>query len=300
MTPLDPKLFSVCLATPHGSPLSSGTGYVKSVRRAVFELEKRAALVEFGDEIPDVIVVDARESVTRDQDLVRTRSRLLRAFVEQGRAEWLWWQDDDVSFGDPASFVTMLTLGVQCDLDAVGAIVPRKYHDEAMLVANLDWALGVLRHRVSTDEQIAAANEVIAHPLRYAFGPNSFAIRKLVQRPEYTAPHPALWRVDQLGLGCCLMRRRAVEAFLSAYREELGTIDPYMPGTTVAGFLLEIDDDRALLSEDNSFWRRWGALGLTLHAYIGPGSDRFVHTGATDYSASLTCLFGGPGKVSKS
>jgi hypothetical protein len=144
------------------------------------------------------------------------------------------------------------------------------------------------------------AKDVIAHPLRYAFSPDSFALRKLVPRPGYVPPHAALWRVDQIGMGCVFMRRRAVQKFLKwldAERPELRAKDPRLGGQTTSAFLLDIDANGDLLSEDNSMWSRWADAGLHLFAYVGPGADRFVHTGATAFSADLSCILGGPEKA---
>lgn len=307
---LAPSNFSVCLATPNQSALSLGAGYVRSMRHAVFELETRNAKVTFADSIPDTIVVDARERISHEQDLVRTRSRLLRLYDERAKSEWLGWWDDDVSIEDPTAFVTMLTLGVQCDLDAIGAIVPRKYFDEKALVENVRWAHSVLRDldlgRAEIgegDAVVERAKNVLAHPLRYAFSKDSFAIRNFTPRPDYKPPHDAVWRVDQIGMGCVLMRRRAVRRFLSHLtterKNEFRAKDPMLGGYTQAAFLLEIDEDEELLSEDNSMWRRWADAGLQLFAYIGPGADAFTHTGTYGFSADHTCLLGGPGKIMK-
>lgn len=309
---LDPRNFSVCLATPNQSALSLGAGYVRSLRHAVFEMETRHAKVSFADTIPDTIVVDARERLQHEQDLVRTRSRLMRLYDERSHSEWLGWWDDDVSIEDPTTFVTMLTLGVQCDLDAIGAIVPRKYFDPKALVANVEWALATTRRATDgkghiippppTDEEIARAKNVLEHPLRYAFSKDSFALRNFTPRPDYRPPHDALWRVDQLGMGCVLMRRHAVRRLLEHLEREhprLRAKDPMLGGRTTAAFLLEIDDDEELNSEDNSMWRRWAEAGLQLFAYIGPGADSFTHTGTYGFSADHTCLLGGPGKMLK-
>lgn len=305
---LDPRLFSVCVATPNQSALSLGAGYVRSMRHAVFEMESRTAKVTFADSIPDTIVVDMRERLQHEQDLVRTRSRLLRLYDEKTKSEWIGWWDDDVSIDDPTAFVTMLTLGVQCDLDAIGAIVPRKYFDEKALVANVQWATDIVYGIDMSDdrygpEDVERAKAVLAHPLRYAFTKDSFALRNFTPRPDYRPPHDAVWRVDQLGMGCVLMRRRAVRRFLrhleTERKNKLRAKDPMLGGYTQAAFLLEIDENEDLLSEDNSMWRRWAEAGLQLFAYIGPGADSFVHTGTYGFSADHTCLLGGPGKLMK-
>ena len=290
---LDPKLCSVCIATPHTTPLSSGSAFVRSIRRVFFELDRRGAVVEFDDEL-ERLVVEAREHISLEQDVVRARSRILRTFEERGRAEWLAWWDDDVSLDDPgaAPFVNMIALGVEHDLDAIGAIIPRKHFDEPALIRAMRWALNTeamaaIGKVSASDRQIA--KEILEHPLRWAFSINGFALSKLRATPGYKPPHPALWKVDQLGFGCCLLRRRAVRRVLESYRDELWTNDPILGGKTIVPFLLEIErsERRGLLSEDNAFWNRYGAIGGELFAYVGPGADRFVHTGTHGYSADL-------------
>lgn len=291
----------VCIATPTQGA-STVFPHVASIRRVIWALEQNGA--ERTELLDEWVEADARELLHYPTDVVRSRSRMVRLVQKHSKATHVLWLDDDMSF-DPNVAVYMLSLALKYDLDCVGAVYPRKFHDEAALVEKVEWALNVVRryedgkgHIIPpppTEVEYGRAKKVLEHPLRFAFRQQSYAVYNEPgddPRVGPHSPHPWLWQLDGLGMGFMVTTRRMLDALADRYREELFVhdADPQI-GDMTAMFMLEITDpNRHLLSEDNAMLRRWRRMGGKVYGYVGPG--QVLHHGTQAFEADVSCLLG--------
>jgi hypothetical protein len=195
------------------------------------------------------------------EDVVRVRSRYVRAFLETDCTHLLFL-DDDVSSDEPARLVAGM---LAADRDVVCAPYPKR--------DGVDFA------RV---KQVWKTHDIPAEAAAYRYAMHLLGgVAKLEVEADQCA------EVEGIGLGCSLIKRGALESMVERYREELGFDDVVngQAAPTVALFQL-ILRARALLSEDYSFCTRWRAMGGKVHMYLGPGAP-VHHHGAHVYRGSL-------------
>ena len=192
---------------------------------------------------------DIPSVVQRSQDLVRVRSRLVRMFLETSFTHLLFL-DDDVEF-EPEAILGMLA----ADLDIVCCPYPHR-------------GTGLWK--------------VLVDP---SFGPVMGDPAKL---GGYLNEHGHTMPINGTGLGCCLIKREALERMVEHYRTELEFVDVDDSGLatpTVALFLLTLLEGH-LLGEDNSFFLRARQMGLDPRMYLGRGSP-INHRGELVFHGSL-------------
>lgn len=215
---------------------------------------------------------DARLAATgalcQPHDLARTRSRMIRLFLETSAAEWLLFWDDDVWCREPhVALQNMLTVALAADVHVVGAFYPAKRYDEEAIVA--------------------AVRRGEAHPLRHGF---TIGDMRFWRRADYAPapPHKWLLPVSGIGFGFCLISRIAAIALTERFRGELSFPDHHLGGKTV-DLCDQINDSFDSYSEDYSFCIRAAAGGFPVCAYMGPGSP-MIHDGTTSFEAAPETL----------
>lgn len=223
------------------------------------------------------------------EDVVRTRSRFVRACLETDCSH-LWFVDDDISSDAP---VRLLTGMLRADRDIVCAPYPRR--------DGIDWA------RVRKVAELPAEAAAYYYPL------------KLVDPTRIAPDAGECIEIEGMGLGCALIKRAALERMVDFYDAQLPSpadaalsflaADPAAAHDdlaetiaraieadrelrdrclgfdcveqgqlvpTVALFQLLLRD-RVLHSEDYSFCNRWRDMGGKIHLYLGPGSPVHHH-----------------------
>lgn len=237
-----------------------------------------------------------------DYDLVRVRSRYVRAFLET-QATHLFFVDGDISFR-PEVLLGMLETG----LDIVAAPYPKRN--------TINWTAAV----EPNDPRPLGEARAYAYPMN------------LLEGRARIDPKTQTVEVAGMPLGCCLIRREALERMVAecaqaprpllhelaretlehlkerpraeklrdlvtiferVYEEgrnaeDLTFLDEQDGKTapTVALFQLALTKRQELLSEDLSFCARARAIGLKVHAYFGPGSP-VTHHGTHTYRGSI-------------
>lgn len=300
------KDLSICIATPTRGALSIGAEHNVSTRQLIAKLEQHRAQVDFVDQSGAVFydptsyfegkrLMDAGR-LNVDEDVVRARSRMVRAFREKSTADFLLFADDDVSF-TPMTVVRMVGLAMKFSLGVLCAVYTRKYFNEKALVANVTWAVKQVSDHLDHQNvpDVVAANakacEILEHPLRFAFEQQDFAAYNRTARPNAKMLHPWLLEIDGAGFGLTLIRRETIARMTKRYEDDLWFRDERMPPRTTALFNLILDKQhRELLSEDHSFCARWHAMGEKVFGFIGP--DPVRHTGTHTFEGDISCLVG--------
>lgn len=181
-------------------------------------------------------------------DLVRVRSRFVRAFLESD-ATHLLFVDGDVSF-EPRAVLGMLAAG----REFVAAPYPKR--------GGIEFA------RVAKDDG--------RPPEARAYG---YKLRTLAAPEGATVDESGCIEVAAVPLGAALLSRACLATMVDHYRHQL-EFDDQIPGggvhPTTALFQL-LFEGRELLSEDYSFCSRWRALGGRVWLYLGPGSPVTHH-----------------------
>jgi hypothetical protein len=206
-----------------------------------------------------------------EDDICRARARVVRLVLASNVATHLLMLDNDVSV-DPQVIGAMF----RADRDVVCCPYPKK----ASTVAINDMTLPR-----TLDETL-----------------KRHTIRTLPEwRPDQGIELDAqgCWEIASMGLGCCLVKRAALERMVEAYAPhetiiDLGkpTVDLFdlvrVPYThegaqvvTEAGYPIY-----EKLSEDHSFFERWRAVGGKVWLYMGPGTPA-KHFGRTTFESSL-------------
>jgi hypothetical protein len=180
-----------------------------------------------------------------DEDIVRVRSRFVRAFLETDCTDVLW-VDADMSF-TPLAVAGLLASG----RDFVACPYPRK---------KIHW--DDVRADRRGDPEAAAYH---------------YAITLLPGGIEFDEGTQT-GAIAGIGLGLALTSRVCLQGMVDHYRDALEFDDLLEggPKPTVALFQLLMprgeSGRRGLLSEDHSFCRRWRDIGGDVHMYLGPGS----------------------------
>jgi hypothetical protein len=177
-------------------------------------------------------------------DLVKVRSRFVRAFLETD-ATHLLFLDSDVSC-EPAAVFGMLA----ADRDFIACPYPKRS--------------GINFEAVMRDDGRPPEARAYSWKLRLLEGPEG---RHVDER--------GCTEVAGVPLGCALLSRRCLEQMTAHYRADLEFDDVIPPDPTkhptVALFQL-ILRDRNLFGEDYSFCARWRAMGGRVWLYLGHGS----------------------------
>lgn len=201
--------------------------------------------------------VELRTATLESSDVVRRRSRMVRAFLAT-TCTHLLFVDDDIEF-TPAAVFGMLASGH----DVVACPYPKR--------DGVDWASLEKRRALEHD----------AHRLEHLAYKYALALRE--DQPTFNIDERLCAEVAGVALGCALISRAALERMVVHFGEELGFSDEGRP--TVALFQLLIRGG-SLLSEDYSFCRRWRDMGGTVHVYLGDGSP-VTHHGTYAYRGHI-------------
>jgi hypothetical protein len=193
-------------------------------------------------------------------DIVRARSRLVRAFLADDAFTHLLFWDVDVTA--PAAQLAVALAGMAHASKAmVGIPYPKKS-------VHLD--------------RVAAAGVPAAH---------GYNIKK--EAPS-AVDGTGCVEVDGLGLGFMLIERACLGTMVLEYSRELSFLDevvgPNGPEEleTVALFQLMFRNGR-LLSEDYSFCQRWRDLEGSVHMYLGPGTP-LDHVGGYKFTGDIRAI----------
>lgn len=240
---MNPKLI---ICTPlYGNPESSTVswGYHEAMMRLCRD--------------PSVSSIAARFVV--NCDLVRSRSRAVRIFLEGDGTHLLFW-DEDVVPRD----VTVISHMVQADRDIIALPYPRKKLDFDLIADN-----------VRDEEEQARDGRQVAADLE---GSGLEWPISMLDKPT-----DAMARAAHVGIGFTLIKREALERMVAHYKDELTYFEAADGGApTVALFQLLLDGG-ALMSEDYSFFHRWRAIGGELWVIGDPAR----HVGSYAFGRTL-------------
>lgn len=209
----------------------------------------------------DTSAFELYDSRMESYDLVRTRSRMVRHFLEETEATHLFFVDSDVSF------------------------MPKVLR--GMIAARKDFVAAPYPQREGIDFRLAAAHMKHGNPPEAAYGYKVFLPKGTT---AFDIDSTQCAEIGRVGLGCCLLSRHMLSTMVDAYAPALVFDDEVTGAPTVALFSLMFamrdDGKRALLSEDISFCERVRDCGFRIHAYFGDGSP-VDHYGEMCYKGAL-------------
>lgn len=292
---------SLCILTPSQDENRLTKGYMKTVRTLDQALHSGAWRIGTGeDERLFDLDITLDSHISSADDVVKTRSRLTRLFLERSSADYALWLDDDVDASDDITVIPrMVALAYQFDLGVLAAPYPRKYFKEDVMVRWMRWAIGIegtssASPKPPTAPELALAARILEHPLQFAFDQDSFAWLAVKGRAPIAPPQSWLSELAGVGFGCCLTSRACLERMVLHYWEDTRFHDQVLGGKTPGIFRFDRTEDENMGSEDNAFCRRWTALGERVWGYVGQGSP-VAHIGSHRFVADRQCMMA-PGR----
>jgi hypothetical protein len=203
-----------------------------------------------------------------DEDVVRSRSRYVRQFLETD-ATHLLWADADVAY-HPMVVHRMLASGHPF----VCTPYPKK---------RIDWS----RVESHVQRMVTRGADVDADGLEAAS--QEYPVRFLER--THLDPQTQTIPVAESAIGCAIQTRGCLEAMVHYYASALTFDDGRdLNKPTVALFQIRLDG-RDLLSEDFSFCRRWREMRSDneVRLYLGPGAPA-AHVGPYFYPGRLSAF----------
>ena len=111
---------SLCVLTPHASEAALTSGYMKTIRALDRALDSGAWRIDEGTTqlgIDTGLDMQIDRHVRAPADVVRTRCRLARLFLEGSSADYAIWLDDDNDCSDDITILPrMIALAHQLEL----------------------------------------------------------------------------------------------------------------------------------------------------------------------------------------